>query len=476
MRVREFIISLTRNPISLSGAVIVTGSAILIITLLAVAIFGAEGSPYLGIITYLILPIFFLAGLLLIPWGVARERKRARRAEEAGEAAPAFPVIDLNSDRTRNWLLTFVGITAVNIIILATVTYKGVEYLDSVQFCGALCHVLQPEYTAYQISPHARVKCVECHIGPGASWFVKAKLSGVKELFATVFNTYPRPIPTPVHSLRPARATCEECHWPRKFIGTSPRVIPSHRNDSTNTALYTVLMLKVGGQEGGVSRGIHWHVDPVNQIRYRSDRSRENIVEVELDLPDGSVKRFLSEAADGQQGSNSEEATVWRVMDCMDCHNRPTHIYYSPERAVDLAIQRGEIPAELPFVRREAIKALQVSYPSHEEARAGIADTIYAFYRESFPQIAESHAELIEAATLTLGRIYTTNVFPSMRVTWGTYPEHIGHPDFMGGCFRCHAGKLRTESGATISQDCNTCHLVVAWNEESPEILKTLQP
>ena len=203
MRVRDFVNSITRNPISLVGAALAGGSAVLIVTLTAIEVFGEEGHPYIGIITYLIMPVFFTAGLVLIPWGNARQRRLERAAEESGATRPAFPVIDLNVDRTRGWLLTFGGFTAVIVVILSTATFKGVEYLDSNQFCGAVCHVLEPEYTAYQGSPHSRVKCVECHIGPGASWFVKAKLSGARELFATVFNTYPRPIPTPATRLAP---------------------------------------------------------------------------------------------------------------------------------------------------------------------------------------------------------------------------------------------------------------------------------
>jgi len=466
MRVREFVSSITGNPISLIGAAMAGGSAVLIVTLTLIEAFGEEGHPYIGIITYLVLPVFLVAGLILIPWGNARHR---RLASESGER-PAFPIIDLNSDRTRGWLLTFGGFTAVIVVILSTATFKGVEYLDSNQFCGAVCHVLKPEYTAYQGSPHARVNCVECHIGPGASWFVKAKLSGVQELFATVFNTYPRPIPTPVHDLRPAQDTCERCHWPTKFHGTRPRVVVSHMNDSTSTPRYTILLLKVGGEEGGVSKGIHWHVDPGLQIRYRSDPSRERIYEVEMTLADGTVRRYFSSSSDDEPEDDGE--TVWRTMDCIDCHNRPTHIYYSPEETADLALYRNRIAADLPFIRREAVEALNVDYDSHDQARQGVAADILDFYLQNYPELAVERRQAIDEAGEVLGELWTTNVFPWMNITWNTYPNHIGHKDFSGGCFRCHSGQHATAGGEQISQSCDNCHQLLAWNEESPEALE----
>jgi nitrate/TMAO reductase-like tetraheme cytochrome c subunit len=183
-------------------------------------------------------------------------------------------VIDLNVGRTRTLLLLFMALTLVNVVILAVSTYKAVEVMDSTKFCGQACHsVMAPEFTTYQRSPHSRVACVECHIGPGAGWFVKSKLSGSWQLISVSLDLYPRPIPTPVHNLRPARDTCEQCHWPNKFVGDRLKVITRFRDDEANTPEKTVLLLRVGGMQGRESKGIHWHVDPACRSATRPTRS-----------------------------------------------------------------------------------------------------------------------------------------------------------------------------------------------------------
>ena len=464
---RTFLIALTRNPISLLGVAITTASAVLSITLFSLEFFGFRGSPYIGIIAYLILPAVLVVGLGLIPLGILRQRGLIRKALQAGGPPPSFPIVDLNLASTRTRVLIFLLLTLANVVILATATYKGVEVMDSTEFCGTACHVMTPEFTAYQRSPHSRVKCVDCHIGPGTDWFVKAKLSGAWQVVSTTFDLYPRPIPTPVHDLRPARETCEQCHWPTKFVGDKLKVITHHADDEANTALKTVLLLRVGGIQGRVSQGIHWHVDPDISVRYRSDETRETIYEVELTEADGTVKMFRSDEA----GEN-DDGGQWRIMDCVDCHNRPTHVYRMPEQELDLAIQEGRIPASLPYIRREGVRALKSEYGSHAEASSGIDSAITAFYESNHPG---ADAALIEQASRTLSEIYGTNVFPEMNVGWGEYPDHIGHERFPG-CFRCHSDAHSTEDGEVISQDCFTCHSLLAMEEEDPEILQQLVP
>ena len=260
----------------------------LIVTLFAISHLGFEGGPYLGILTFLILPMFFVLGLILIPVGIYFERRRMRKsAPHAG--GNRFPILDLNSSRTRGALMVFLGLTAVNLVVLAGATYKGVEVMESTEFCGLACHeVMEPEYTAYQRSAHARVRCAECHIGPGADWFVKSKLDGAWQLVSVAFDLYPRPVPTPLHDLRPARETCEQCHWPSKVHGDRLQIKKIYAEDEANTELTTALLLKVGGANGSDSAGIHWHVDPLNEVRYRADATREEIYEVRLTGRDGS--------------------------------------------------------------------------------------------------------------------------------------------------------------------------------------------
>jgi len=355
------------------------------------------------------------------------------------------------------------------IVVLAVSTATGVEYMGGNRFCGEACHsVMAPEYTAYQRSPHARVACVDCHVGPGTDWLVKSKLNGAWQLVSTTFNLYSRPIETPVHHLRPSKATCERCHWPEKFHGNRGRMITRFADDEDNTELKTILLMKIGGHDqAGNMDGIHWHMTSGIRIRYRADARRETMHEVELTLEDGTVKRYSNgEPAD-------PESTEWRTMDCIDCHNRPTHIFYSAEQTVDWALNRGTADKSLPYLRREGVKAMRAGYASHEEARTGIPAKLAEFYRSEYPELARSRAQDIEQAGRAFSDYYVTNVFPSMNIDWDTYPDHSGH-EKSPGCYRCHAGEHSTDDGETISADCSTCHTVVAWEEASPEILELI--
>jgi len=460
-----FFHALTRNSISLAGAALTTSAAILFASFFIGESLGLGGGPYLGILTFVVFPAIFVLGLCLIPAGIVWQRRRSRRAALRGEAESRLPVIDLNLGRTRTFLLVFLAATMINVVIIAVSTYKAVEVMDSTKFCGTSCHsVMAPEYTTYQRSPHSRVRCASCHIGPGAGWFVKSKLSGSWQLISVNLKLYPRPIPTPVHDLRPARDTCEQCHWPNKLVGDRLKVITHFEDDEANTALKTVLLLRVGGLEGRESKGIHWHVDPGVRIRYRADDKREAISAVELTRADGTTTTYESKGAK-QEGE-------WRTMDCIDCHNRPSHIYRMPEDELDRAMADGRIDPALPFVHREGLEALQASYASQDEARTGIATALDAFYAKEHPSADRAK---IAAAAHELGEIYSTNVYPSMNIRWGTYPSHLGHTS-SPGCFRCHDGEHVDASGATISQDCGTCHTVLAVEEHDPEVLKTLQP
>jgi len=467
---KQFFTSVTRNYLSLAGTALTTATAVLIVTFIVLELFGFHGGPYLGILTFIILPAIFVFGLLLIPTGVLMARRKAHKAAAKGETVGKLklPIIDLNKASTRNVVLVVALLTMVNVVILAASTFKGVEVMDSTEFCGTSCHtVMEPEYTAYQRSPHARVDCVDCHIGPGADWFVKSKISGAWQLVSVAFDLYPRPIPTPVHDLRPSRETCEQCHWPEKFVGDKLRVITHYEEDEANSELKTVLLLKVGGIQGRSSQGIHWHVDPGNEIRYLSDETRETIYDVELTMPDGSKKVYKS-------GDAPADAT-WRTMDCVDCHNRPTHVYRRPDAEIDLSITEGRIDSALPYIKREGMTALRGKYESHDQARVGIAAAIRDYYGQAHPAIAAEQATAIDAAATELGNIYSYNVFPAMNVDWDTYPNHIGH-ESSPGCFRCHDKKHRASGRDRISKDCETCHTLLAEDETEPDILKQLQP
>lgn len=465
---KHYFAAMTRNKTSLAGTGLVIGSLTLILSLIAIQMIGLRGGAYIGIITFVLLPMVLVAGLVLIYVGIRRQRKLG---ESIGmKDAGAFPIVDLNQERTRKAILGVVGIGTVSAVVLAAATYKGVEVMDSTPFCGTVCHtVMQPEFTAHQRSPHARVACADCHIGPGADWFVKAKISGAWQLVAVAFDLYPTPIPTPVHNLRPARDTCEQCHWPTTHVGDLLKVKSVYTDDEANTELKTAVLLKVGGLAGREASGIHWHVNPDVQIRYRSSEDRQTIYDVELTQPDGTVKLF--KPAD----ETPEDASEWRTMDCIDCHNRPTHQYHLPMDEVDNAMAKGYMDKSLPFLKRESMKALEAQYNNHEEARAGISRQMHAFYQENYPEIADEKNAVIEQAIRELQVIYTSNVFPEMKVTWGTYPDNTQHFD-SPGCWRCHDRKHKTDDGEKISRDCGMCHTILAQEEENPEILETLNP
>ena len=458
-------VAFLRSPLALTGAVITTVSAVLFITLFALEQLGFHGGTYLGIVAFLIIPAFFVLGLVLIPIGIWRERRRAA----AGEAAAVAPVIDFNRPRTRRIVLLVFTLTVVNVVIIGAATYKGVEVMDSTAFCGGACHaVMSPEYTTYQRSPHARVKCTECHIGPGADWFVKSKLSGSWQLVSVLFNLYPRPIPTPVHTLRPASETCEQCHWPTKFIGEQLRVHSRFATDEKQTEKKTVVLMKVGGIADGKPPGIHWHVDARHRIRYRSDKARQHIHEVELTEPDGTVKLFKSSTP-----PNPEQIEPgWRAMDCVDCHNRPTHIYRQPNDEVDAALESKQLDPSLPFIKREGMRAIETKFASQSDAQVGIQKALFEFYQKDYPDLIKSDSKRVEGAAKTLFNIYSQNVFPQMNITWGTYPVFLQHD----GCFRCHDKEHQTAGGEKISQSCELCHEVLATEEKDPEILQVLHP
>jgi nitrate/TMAO reductase-like tetraheme cytochrome c subunit len=457
---KSLISVISRSRLSLLGAAIAATALVLFVTLFVMEILGFEGGPYLGILSYLILPLMVVVGVLLMPVGVWRAKKREAR----GEQEPPLPVVDFNKPATRRALATFGLLSLVGVVVLAVGSFKAVHWMESVEFCGTACHtVMQPEYTAYLRSPHSRVACADCHIGSGADWFVKSKISGSWQLIAVTFNLYPTPVPTPVHNLRPARDTCEQCHYPGKFSGDRLKVRVHYAEDEQNSEMHNVLLVKVGGQHGRNSSGIHWHVDPGVTIRYLSDPSRETIYDVEMTDKDGkkTVYKTKEEAPAGSE---------WRTMDCVDCHNRPTHIHRPPAIEVDMALDQGTIDKSLPFIKREGLRAIQVEYPSHEAARDGIAKDIAGYYAQNYP---DAPKPAVEQAGKALGDIYSWNVFPAMKVTWNTYPNHIGHKD-SPGCFRCHDRKHKSEDGAKISKDCDSCHTILAEDEADPAILRQI--
>ena len=474
-RIREWsepIYFLGQNPITLTGAVITTSTALTTIAFWFYDIFlPGPPHPYVGLLVFLILPGIFVLGLLLIPLGIWLRRRSLR---VSGKLPGIFPAVDLGLPVVRRTLEYVAAATALNLLIIGTASYRGVEYMDSVSFCGTTCHrVMDPEYTAYQNSPHSRVACVECHIGPGAGWFVRSKLSGLRQVVAVTFHTYSRPIPSPVKYLRPARETCEQCHWPQRFTGDKFLVNTSYKDDEKNTPQTDVLLLKVGGRTWQGSVGIHGHHLSDNaRIRYIStDAERMTIPAVYYTDDSGKTTEFIS--TDAKPTQQQLDKGDHRVMDCVDCHNRPTHAFDLPENAVDKQMSGGQISTDLPYIRKKAVEVLKVNYPTRDVAQQSIMAEINKFYQTNYPAIYQARRAAVEQAGAEVARIYLRNVFPDMRVTWGTHPNNIGHND-SPGCFRCHDGSHTSADGQTIPNDCSTCHQILASGEENPKILTDL--
>jgi nitrate/TMAO reductase-like tetraheme cytochrome c subunit len=452
--------SLFRNAITIFGAAVTTTGAVLFMAFFLLDLAGMHSNPYLGMLFFLVCPGLFVAGLVIMPIGMWFAHRR--RAAGAKAWRPTWPKIDLNEAVQRRAVLVFFASTVANILIVSVAAYSGIEYMDSPQFCGRLCHeVMEPQFAGYQDGAHSRVACIQCHIGPGAPWFVKSKLSGLRQVYAVTFNTHSRPIPSPVTDLRPARDTCEQCHWPEKFHGDKIRAVRTYADDEASTASTTTLRMHIGGinRLDQTATGIHWHVSAMNRIEYiATDDKRQVIPYIKLDDGKGHVTEFFADGVTDAAALKGER----RVLDCIDCHNRPSHTFaFSAERAVDDAITAGGFDLKLPFIRREAVKVLKASYPNKDTAFKGIQDGLTAYYRDTYPNAPR---ESVSRAVATAQLVFERNVFPTMNVSWGSYPNNVGHsdpgPSPFPGCFRCHDDSHKSRAGKAISQDCGLCHTI----------------
>jgi len=465
--------SLLRNWLSLTGLVIVIGGLFSFLLLFMLDTMAHFSNPYVGILTYFVAPAFLFFGLFLTAIGALRERKKL------GEAAGLLPkmVVDLSRPRDRKVMTIFIAASLIFLLLTAVGSYHSYHFTESTQFCGQTCHtVMQPELVTYEHGPHARVTCVQCHIGPGAEWFVKAKISGTYQVYATAFDKYPRPIPTPIKNLRPAQETCEQCHWPKKFVGNLDRIYNYFLADETNTLFTVRLTMKVGGGDPthGPVGGIHWHMNVGNQAQYIAakrekgawvaDETRQSIPWVRLIDSQGVVTEFRKPGF-----TNDPNSFAIRTMDCMDCHNRPAHMYKSPSKAVNLAMSLGRnnptqpwvLDPALPWIKSNAVYALTQTYSNQTDALQGIATALaQAYPAERYP----SHQQkTVREAIEAVQKIYKDNFFPEMKASWDEYPDNIGHL-IWSGCFRCHDGNHTTADGkhSIKASDCNTCHTILA--------------
>jgi nitrate/TMAO reductase-like tetraheme cytochrome c subunit len=450
---------LIRNVISMCGIALALICAVNILFLLIIDYF--HSSPYLGIFAFIVFPAVLALALISIAVGIAVERRR-RRKLDPGEI-PRMPVIDLNSDSQRRAMaLVLVGGTLF-LGISAAGSYRVYEFTDSVQFCGQVCHaVMRPEYTTYLQSPHARVACVDCHVGPGAGWYVRSKLSGTYQLYAVTFHKYPQPIPTPISNLRPAQQTCEQCHWPSRFYGAKLKVFTHFAYDEKNTPRQIRMLINIGGAEplAGIPSGIHWHMNIANRITFIANDPQNQVIPwVQAEDRQGHITTYL--AKDSKLTSAQLNTRPKHLMDCIDCHDRPSHIFIPPDQAVDSALLAGRLDPSMPFIKQQAVAALTITYGDETAAMNGIANSLSTFYGHKFPQRDSSFSPVLRNAIAEVRSIYKATIFPYMKVDWRTHPNNLGHYYF-AGCFRCHDGQHVSADGKVIPKGCDSCHSVLA--------------
>ena len=465
--------SLFRNYISFAGGLLVTASLASIILLFLIELTEAADNPYLGIVTYVLLPAVLFAGILIIVAGMLWERRRRRRAPDSDLAA--YPKIDLNDPRQRRIALTLVAISFIFIFMSAFGSYRAYEYSESVEFCGQTCHsVMKPEHVAFKATAHASIRCVDCHVGSGAQSYARAKLNGARQLFALAFGTYSKPINTPVHNMRPANETCEKCHWASKFYGSELKTFNHYAYDELNSLRQTRMLINVGGGDpnSGPVAGIHWHMNLANEITYiATDSKRQVIPWIRVKDREGNVVEYhdRSRALTPDQVTSAEK----RRMDCIDCHNRPAHVYLPPDLAVNQSFAAGRLDPSLPFLKRETITSLNGSYASESEATTKITAHLDSFYRTNYADLYSQKGNAIKGAISESQRIFRTYFFPEMKTSWETHPNNIGHL-YSSGCFRCHDGEHVSDNGKVISNDCNVCHTVLSDSARPATTLQTV--
>ena len=447
------------------GVAFVNFSFVCIVVMELAMLIGLVTSSKTGLIYYMLFPALFVVGLLLILIGW-RQFKKSSEMSAADLLVAQFGADNCKGDFQGSRLFRTVGIlTIICVVFFSVISVRMLSFMDRAEFCGNACHsVMSPEWATYQQSPHARVACIECHVGEGTGALIDSKLNGLWQVVSVSLDLLERPIPTPVHQLRPARETCEKCHWPDRFYGKRLKTIARYKHDSSSTVQYTSLSLKVDAGTSEASSGIHWHIAEENEVRYASvDDERKKIIWAEVRRPDGSYHRYAST----DEAVISKDASSIRTVDCVDCHNRATHIYELPNRAIDERIQKGILDRSLPFMKREALHAISSDYVSREAAMAGIANHMNGFYKRHYPDVARSRLRTIDSVVTVLQSIYNRNIHPAMNIEWGVYSSNIGHVGD-GGCFRCHNSHMVDEAGETISFDCAMCHSILSNDNDDP--------
>ncbi|MBU1710965.1 MAG: NapC/NirT family cytochrome c [Proteobacteria bacterium] len=470
---------IARSKVAVIGAIMSVMMFPFLLISAALDMQGLIKNPYFGFLTYMVMGPVFVLGLVLVLFGVLF----CKNDEEIGVYAFEYLKEQFTKPgrftRVRRLILLTTVIINLTFLVVVMFSYSAFHYTESVSFCAQFCHeVMRPEFITYQNSPHSRVPCVECHLGEAAQWFARSKISGVKQLAAVAMKTYSRPIETPIGGLRPFRETCEECHRPEMIHGDKLYVKDKFLPDEKNTHVQTALLMKVGsgGYSGQKAHGIHWHVSQENTIKYsHADQAREDIYKVTLVDKKGMETIYSRDPVCAEENSPDEYSYAsgsTRIMDCMDCHNRPTHIFLAPDEALDKKLLSGEISTDLPFIKREGLRIITQEYETSEKASNMIAIQLMSWYKNNYPEIVESDATILAKSVRGVQKAYAENVFPEMKISWGSYKNFIGHKGANAGCFRCHDGSLQSASGQVITIDCESCHIILAENKPAGKALQ----
>jgi hypothetical protein len=447
------------NPVSLVGLVIAVFNAGFIVFLSVVEAFSRRVHPYADLVIWLILPTLVLLGVAIIIIGIRRERRRER---EGAAVERRFLVLDFNDPRHRKTAILVLMAFLLLSLLYAFAGYKAYEFTESETFCGMMCHqVMGPEMRAHAFSVHAEIACVDCHVGPGAKYFLLYKLKGTRQLFDVLAGRYPRPIPTPVADLRPSQDVCEHCHGPKYQINQRLESRTYFLPDKKNTRKTINLLLRMGKAEITTARPprMHWHSSTTEEIVYAAtDWKRTNIPWVRVKRLDGKERVYRSTEAVMTDAELSKAEK--RKMDCVDCHNRPGHPYNPPGVILNALLALKLVDPALPEVKAVAVKVLDEEYKTQVEARQRIESSVREFYKASYPEIASKNEGKINGAINALQSAYERNYDPHMKISWKNFPNNQGHR-FSPGCFRCHDGKHRSEDGAVLSRDCSLCHLLI---------------
>jgi hypothetical protein len=475
----------SRSKISVVGIAIVSVLLPVLLILMLLDLQGLISAPYFVFLINLVIWPLCGIGFLLIFVGLFFSSKEK---EDIGLYALEYIQEQFSRPgrfvRVRKLIYLAIGSTLLTLFILIIAFSKGFQYTESVAFCGLFCHsVMEPEFVTYQNSPHSSVRCVQCHLaGEGQNMLKRSKLSGVRQLYATATGSYSRPIQTPLSSLRPENENCNSCHRPEKFYGDRLYVRDRYLPDQDNTPVRTVMLMRVGsgGYQGHQARGIHWHISEDFEVFYQhSDPAREEITRVILTRPDGSREIFNGPEYAGGHAEplapgDQPESRGFKKMDCIDCHNRPAHVFQLPEEALDQKLLTDIIPRSLPFIKRQALEAITVESETTEIALRRISQSLQSWYRENYPEMTANDKALLDQAIRGAQLAYRENVFPGMNIGWGTYRSFLSHADD-SGCFRCH-GRLREEkSGRLIVADCQACHIILAENQRDLDNAAALQ-